>query len=367
MTLHRDLQLVVDWSWKKRADLMNLARGTGKPKGLTHYDPNNQAMRSIYGYICGLAREGVDHNREISDRQMNMFAEVLDRKLTGKLTPLPTYKLQRQNWRVLANLRSFPEPATWIAGFIHVIKPTQAYACRERVYVHLKEKTRANAFSAILKKIWHLDGVLSAKVAAPGAEKTDTVLVYCKDGGTRNEVIKIIAKYRKKNLRYFGSELPLLVAQVGTGVGHAQEPKTTGIGYGSEPPARHFMRPDSETFLAGRKQQSFGTYRAMLVFIALERTMFPEDMPAADTSRQAFNFSAMEANPRHAMRVDETIEQNRQDQAFGVTNMVQKLAFEQEVEEMFRLAGLDPENPQRQGKPLLESPIVPPKIRRRGR
>ncbi|WP_156510621.1 hypothetical protein [Labrenzia sp. OB1] len=306
--------------------------------------PDNRAVREIYGYICGATA-----GKRISERTMTTFSGTLYRKLHNKLEGPIIYWCQTNELKEMKNLADFPEPRDWVGAFIHIQK-IRMPVCTERVYINLKEATRANAFSAILKKVWHLRGVSSAKVAAPGAVKTDTVLVYCENRETRQEVIRIVTKYQEKHLRYFGSELPRLVASAGTGVGH-----------GAEPPNMRPERPNSQRFEAGKtKGQSFNFYRATLIFIALERTQFPEEM-SQDFSRTGFNFSGCQnANRRHGMHLDIAGDQKKK--VASVMNMGQKMEFEQRVEEIFRLAGLDAEHPETQGAPILSAPPAPPPL-----
>ncbi|MEO9525922.1 hypothetical protein [Roseibium sp.] len=321
---------------------MRKARATGRPKGQTHLARGNPAVKEIYGYICGAAK-----GTAVSERTMTRFSQTLYRKLHNKLAGRIRYLCQTDDVKEMRDLSNFPAPREWVGAFIHFQKRPMP-VCTERVYVNLKEPTRANAFSAILKKVWHLPGVSSAKVAAPGAVKTDTVLVYCDSRETRQEVIRIITRYRKKNLRYFGSELPKLVASAGTGIGH-----------GAEPPDIHPERPNSQRFEAGDTDgQSFNYYRATLIFIALERTQFPEEMPQ-DFSRAGVNLTGFQnANRRHGMHLDIAWQQKKQVNA--VRNMGQKMEFEQRVEEIFRLAGLDAAHPETQGDPILNAPPPPP-------
>ncbi|WP_421982254.1 T3SS effector HopA1 family protein [Roseibium sp.] len=340
MALHRDLKIVADWAWLKRADLMRKALATGRPKGHTHLSRNNRAVSEIYGYICGATAR----NRP-SRRTMESFSETLSRKLHNKLHGA-RYLCQTNGWTEMANLNDFPEWTDWVGAFIHFMTPNKV-ACRERVYLNLKEETRDRAFSAILKKIWHLPGLYSAKVAAPGSKKTDTVVIYCDTRETREEVVKIVRKYQKKKVGHFGSQLPKMVASDGLGIGH-----------GAEPPDMHPVRPTSDRFEAGHTDgQSFGFYRATLIFIALERTQFPENMDQ-DCRRAGVNLSRFQnANPRHGMQLD--IEGEQRKQVNAVRQMAQKMEFERRVEEVFRLAGLNAEQPETQGDPIL-SALPPP-------
>ncbi|WP_305986414.1 T3SS effector HopA1 family protein [Roseibium sp. MMSF_3544] len=334
MGLHRDLQTVVDWAWLRRADLMRDALATGQPKGLTHLDRGNRAVNEIYGYICGAtARNPPD------ERTMQKFSETLRRKLRNQLTGAE-YQCQTNVMKRMRSLDNFPEWRGWVGAFIHFITPYNVM-CRERVYLNLKEQTRANAFAAILKKIWHLPGLYSAKVAAPGSRKTDTAVIYCDTRETREEVVKIVKKYQKRYARYFDTQLPKLVASDGKGIGH-----------GAEPPDMHPERRDSQSFARGHTDgQSFGYYRATLIFIALERTQFPENMNH-DCRRAGMDLRRFQnANGRHGMQLDIEGEQKRKLDA--VAQRAQKAEFEVRVEEVFRLAGLSAEHPETQGAVIV--------------
>lgn len=330
MAMSRALKQVVDEVWRIRADLMLLALGTGRRKGETHIEPGNRAIIRIYNKISGAVT-----GREPGDRDMLEFERTLRRKLIGNYGT-PSFLLQSGDGVDLGKLNRFPAPKDWQGLFIHVIKKKRPKVVRERIYLNLKESHRANAFGAIVKKIWHLSGVDSAKVAAPGAEKVDTVVIYCEDAATRDDVVKIVTKYQKRNQRFFASQLPSLVAQAGF-----------GIGYGAEPPSITPIRRNSRTFEGVNSGQSFSYYRATLIFIALERTQFPEEMEAPDSRRAGIDLRGYnQANPRDGMRLDIGGMQRRQLNA--VQNMGQKMEFERRVEELFRLAGLDPEHPELQ-------------------
>ncbi len=352
MIFHQDLRLAVDFCWKHRDQIMEVARrSTGMPKGQTHmhgavdrhgnFEKSNGGIDMIYRAISGGSKGGAGVP---ADSTMDHFRRILSRKLSRKLAPLQAYFLQTQGFQRLNDLDSFPRPQNWIGAFIHFIK-NDDLNCTERVYVNLKEATRASAFSAILKKIWHVDGLCSAKVMAPGGQKVDTVVIYCDTPETRNEIIRIIVKYQKRKLSYFGSDLPLFVARKGVGVGH-----------GAEPPGIHPERPNSRRFEARPARQSFNMYRASLLFIALERTEFPEDM-TVDTSRMGLDLRPVNAmNRRYGVNLSAIQEQK----ARAVMKRAQKQDFERRVGEIFRLAGLDVRNPEKQGSADIAAPPPPP-------
>lgn len=348
MAMSKELKHVVDAVWRNRMILMRRALETGRRKGETHMVKGNPAVEDIYNYISGAVQ-----GQAVGDTQMREFEATLRRKLVGNYSMFKTRGGEPYFWlqtgekgKNLGQLNRFPEPAQWIGRFIHVIKQKDVDVA-ERVYVNLTERTRANAFGAIVRKVWHLSGVHSAKVAAPGAEKVDTVVIYCKNVSTRNSVIKILVKYQKKNQQHFESKLPSLVATAGLGIGH-----------GAEPPGISPRRPDSQSFEGvASSTQSFSYYRATLIFIALERTQFPEEMPLPDPSRVAIDLRGhARANRRYGMEVDIGAMQRA---PIAAAHMDQKKEFERRVEELFRLAGVDPAHPELQKKEQLTAYITP--------
>ena len=342
MALHRNLKSVVDWVWLNRIGLLEQARKTGLPLGRMHYDPHNVAVNSIYGYICGIVQ-----GKKVENRDMVMFGRTLCRKLQNKLPTPVEYWLQRNGISRLNSLNDFPEPETWVSAFIHFIKPNR-YTCMERVYLNLREATRATAFSDILKLIWHLDGVMCAKVAAPGRNKADTALVYCSNRDARDEVLSIVSTYQKRHLKYFGSQLPKLVAT-----------ERMGIGYGSEPPIIRPRRPNSQRFEAVHSDtQSFNTYRATLIFIALERTLRAAGEAPPDPRRAGIDLR-VKPNTNQRRNLDAMWERHV-NKVNAVHAMGQKQDFERRVEEIFRLAGIDPQHPELQNDPILSAPPPPP-------
>ncbi|POF32354.1 hypothetical protein [Roseibium marinum] len=185
--------------------------------------------------------------------------------MDAKLTPKPELMLQGSlRWVELDKLSLLRNRGDMKGGFVHFNKPYGG-SCLERVYINLNESLRGRTFGGILLKIWELDGVLTAKVAVSGREAVDSVVVYCRNAATRDEVLRKVKKYQRHRLDRFGSALPKMVAQTGK----------PGIGFGAEPPRRQPFRPNSQTFNgANDVMQSFGLYRSSLIFIALERTFF---------------------------------------------------------------------------------------------
>ena len=233
--------------------------------------------------------------------------------------PPPTVKRQDANGfetTDFATLSASNDPLRYRGNFIHFRHPQRRAACSHRVYINLREATRALAFAAVLGKIWDIAGVRGAKVAVPGFQRADTALVYCTGTESQGRVVDALKDVHKNsNGNCFGRSLPKLVEHV---------PGMHGVGKATEPPHLHLMwegEGEEAMFVGIETGQSFGTYRAALIFTALERTEFPEDR---------------RGNMRHGVREsnDET-----------------KGAFKRLVKQYFEKAGLSVTNPAQQGPP----------------
>ncbi|TYC63989.1 hypothetical protein FMN50_01945 [Rhodobacterales bacterium] len=328
MALHRDLQNVVDWAWRARRSIINASRDreSGKYK--------------IYGHLCGV----VSRNGGCSDAELAHFARQLRTLLlqksfvSSKWTGKATFKLQTGVFRELGNLDAIPT-TEWKGAFIHVYR-NKRMSCRERVYLNLSETFRATAFAWIVRRIWDVDGLKSAKVAAPGNSlRRDSALVYCRDANTRNEVIEIVKRYQEQNPQFFKPELPRLVASV-----------AIGIGYGAEPVLAGVQRLEDGGVKIEKKGQSFSLLRAELIYCALEESISPMRSPKVPNAmRTGFRSSDMTMERR---RLAQDPVQGLQAQAVRqyheFSAELEKFSFELNVQKYFRRFGLDPEHPELQ-------------------
>lgn len=284
MAFHRELKEMVDWSWMHRNEIMTaaLADATyqkghthrmmtqGGPEGMTQGEPQvmtksaNAGINMIYRYYGAAGNRGQEQPTSIV---IENFLRELSRRLNTKLSREPYVILQTGGTSVeLGEFNKLMNRTDILGSYIHFNK--KSGICRERVYINLKEETRGTSFGGIMLKIWGISGVLSVKVAAPGSVGADSAVVYCSSSSARKKVISKLKKYQRSKPRHFNGEIPKLVASAGV----------PGVGYGAEPPNKQPMRPDSQTFSAVDASQSFGFYRASLIFIALERTVFPADV-----------------------------------------------------------------------------------------
>ena len=326
MSIHPELNQLLDWTWTNRVPIMVAGLRTGKDKGSTHralrnngngWRAANGGIGMIYDKYTELAaNEQTGGALEAAD--IKRFLEQLS-MAPMMLRPRPRVLRQDANGfetTDFATLSASKDPLRYKGNFIHFRHPQRGAACTHRVYINLREATRGTIFATVLGDIWDIHGVRSAKVAVPGVERADSALVYCtgrEPQGRVVEALKDIHKLCKGNA--FGRSLPKLVEHV---------PGMHGVGKATEPPHLHLMweGEGEETMCVGVETgQSFGMYRAAIIFTALERTEFPEDR---------------RGNMRHGVREsnDET-----------------KGAFKRLVKQYFEKAGLSVTNPAQQGPP----------------
>ena len=326
MSIHPELNSLLDWTWTNRVPIMIAGLKTGNDKGSTHraLRKNGSGWRAVNGGIDMIYQKYTElaaneqNNGAIGAADIQRFLTKLS-VAPMMLRPRPRVVRQDANGfeaTDFATLSACNDPLRYRGNFIHFRHPQQRAACSHRVYINLREATRALAFAAVLGKIWDIDGVRSAKVAVPGIERADTALVYCTGTESQGRVVDALKDvHRNSNGNCFGRSLPKLVEHV---------PGMHGVGKATEPPHLHLMwegEGEEAMFVGIETGQSFGTYRAAIIFTALERTEFPED------------------NKRVRTRVD-----------FQESN-VAKEAFKRRVKQYFEEAGLSVTNPAQQGPP----------------
>ncbi|WP_299472068.1 hypothetical protein [uncultured Roseibium sp.] len=327
MAFHRELREMVDWTWTNRNEIMTAALNNAmQEKGHTHRmmspaEPNapgrtiNLGIDMIYRHYSAAGNRGQEQPTAIV---IENFLRELNRRLNNQLKPEPHVILQTGGaWVELGAFNRLMNRTDIIGSYIHFNKKDGI--CLERVYINLKEENRGTSFGGIMLKIWGISGVLSVKVAAPGSVGADSAVVYCATSSARKKVISKLKKYQRAKPRHFNGELPKLVASAGV----------PGVGYGAEPPSKQPMRPDSQTFSAVDASQSFGMYRASLIFIALERTVFPKEVQF--DPKQGLNFERIVRN--------------------------QKKEFEQRVQTLFERGGLSVKYPHKQKKVKFDTEV----------
>jgi hypothetical protein len=167
--------------------------------------------------------------------------------------------------------RYFPQAFFHFLPYIPPLKPDKRPAdVTQRVYLNLKAQYATKVMEFIVNAIVvGLPGIAEAKICGPAAigERTDVVVIYSKGEVTTNAVLERLAEYQRlenqdRYFQRFVGQTPLMTGQAHllNGVSVAAEPR-----YDPEELPAHIKR------IEGIKgQQSFGSFRARLIYQALQ-------------------------------------------------------------------------------------------------
>jgi HopA1 effector protein family len=157
-----------------------------------------------------------------------------------------------------------------ISSFLHYRQSKDPAV--ERIYLNVKSDSRAEVFAWLLRKIYvggkRIPGITNAKLAGPeDGGRADSILIYLTDDKAVESALAVIAEYQTTcGKGYFQANLPKLTKPIDglQGVSRAQEPPQC------------YIRLGKSGWEAVHKSQSFGGYRASLIFEAL-RTTYKKD------------------------------------------------------------------------------------------
>ncbi len=272
--MHQDLIDVLDEVWARRVEIM--AEAGDIYLGDIAADPDeNDAIWMIYAIYTAAE----DRVAKIPHSTWLPFVESLARlqALTGATAELQSYRKDIDNldqvhrdaqrayktWKRIRtkNQVASIDLAKEAAGdFVHYRK-TSAIACRERIYINAALVHRGEVFKEIVSRIWNVVGFLNAKVDGPlgPQDRRDTIVIYLFDQAAVDEVVLIITDYQRTKAHHFRDAVPVMTAAV---------PGLVGVSRGMEPPGI-FLVQQGANFVGLRYNQSFGFYRASLIFRAL--------------------------------------------------------------------------------------------------
>lgn len=154
--------------------------------------------------------------------------------------------------------------------FFHFLPYNRQVQCTQRVYLNLKAKYATKVMEFIVNSIVvGLPGIYEAKICGPGAvgERTDVVVIYSKGQITTDAVLERLAEYQRlenqdRYFQRFVGQTPLM-----TGQAHL----LNGVSVGAEPTYDPKELPAHIKRIEGiKEQQSFGSFRARLIYQALK-------------------------------------------------------------------------------------------------
>lgn len=193
---------------------------------------------------------------------------------------------------------AFEEGEKTAVAFLHYRKKAQAVTT-ERIYLNIKRERRATVFDRIIGDLYtgpnENTGISNAKLAGPiDRGRADTVVIYLDSSAAVQKALARI-KYWQVNMGYschFNASVPKLTTP---------EANLVGVATAQEPPSI-YIRKEGGDFKTYQLNQSYGFYRASLIFEALYQS------------------------------------HNKTEQAFATS-----------VQEHFRKGGIDPDKPALQG------------------
>lgn len=283
--MHADLTEVLRIVWEKRVALM--AEAPQIPTGKLAVDPTgNEAIWLIYDIYTN----AIERTEKIPHSLWLPFVEQLAQlqALTGATAELQGARMNINNmaevhrdavrayktWKKIRSRRQIDaiNMAKAAAGdFVHY-RRDGSISCRERIYLNTELVHRGSVFREITSRIWNVVGFLNAKVDGPlgGQDRRDTIVIYLLDEAAVDEVVLILTDYQRANAHKFRNAVPIMTTPVG---------RLRGVSRGMEPPGV-FVVDAGTRFVALPYNQSFGFYRASLIFRALR--------DAGTTDEQAF-------------------------------------------------------------------------------
>ncbi|MEM9224414.1 MAG: hypothetical protein AAGB11_18720 [Pseudomonadota bacterium] len=175
-----------------------------------------------------------------------------------------------------------------------------------RLYANIHKHGRLKTFLNLSHRLWNVNDFLCGKVAGPAAKRADTAVFYFKSKAGLDNGVQAITNYARGIPERFGQDRPKLTMPV---------PGLLGFGIGTQPPKIQIMRQAHNDFVAFGCSQSFGTYRAHVIFMALENSTI------------SMNYSPLQA--------------------------AYCSAFKKRAKNYLTVAGIDPDHPWRQGAPRI--------------
>jgi len=321
--MHKDLEDWITQVWKDKQRIFSLSPAGHSGRGIYLFR-KNPAVMAIYKMYNSMEQEE-NSVQAVEGTTVESFIDELDSlEKTAGLEPTVQHSsdFYKLNKGELAGIKSKPVTKKDKSGqhempiskqvighaFVH-FSISRAKATVHRIYINVKTAHAGEVFRSLVTDLAKDPHMASAKVAGPLCRKrSDTIVMYLNDTPGREQVIETIRKYYDKNKNKFEYSTPKLTTPV---------KDMPGVATAMEPP--HLSLVSSGGKYYGQKaSQSFGTYRAQLIFMALDRTK--------------------------SSRPDQS-----DDDRFD--------AFKHRVGKYFQQAGIDPDRPAEQSEPKAYLPL----------
>lgn len=276
--MHRDLEAWLDQVWAARTRIMEKSPTGHTGRGI-HLGDGNPAIWEVY-HMYNASDAGAESSADVS--QVAGFIDELD-ALEKNVQRGATVQLGNDFVSLargqLANVKVSPVSATTTRGkkpvmigldmvghsFVHFRKASHDVETKHRIYLNVTRAHLGSAFKTIATDIWSDGSLTTAKVSGPlGATRADSIVIYLSVDANRGDVLKKIRAYYDRHASHFGRATPKLTVPVDG---------MPGVALAMEPPSLTLIRSGGG-YYGERVGQSFGFYRASLIFMALDRTHF---------------------------------------------------------------------------------------------
>jgi hypothetical protein len=275
--MHRDLEAWLDQVWAARGRIIELSPTGHSGRGI-HLGDANPAIWEVYK-IYNASDAGGEASADVS--QVAGFIDELD-NLEKNVRRGAVLQIGKEIVRLgrgqLASIKVSPLAAVTSGGksvvirvetvgdsFVHFRKAPHDIETKHRIYLNVNRANLGCAFRTLATDIWDERSLTSAKVSGPlGASRADSVVIYLSDDGSQENVLRRIRAYYERNRSHFGRATPKLTAPV---------EGMPGVALAMEPPSLTLVRSGGQ-YYGEPVAQSFGFYRASLIFMALDRTHF---------------------------------------------------------------------------------------------
>lgn len=296
--MHAELEKWLDEVWTARDRLLAASKDQGfrKGRGASAGMSKNEGAGLVYDMYNARDVSTIASSDESHLEAMRTELDKLERAInTPPEVQGRDFEKMNLGWMATVDVDELSDE------FFHyrVSKANSVY----RIYVNAVASARGLVFRSILADYggWKVPNLQNAKVSSPDdGGRLDTIVLYLGSPAATKSMLECIAAYHSKAPSNFAGALPKLVEPASVGSN-----KLHGVGTTMEPPSFRLVSTGGKLYKR-RVGQSFGAFRAELIFMALERTRLVVS---------------------------------------GQSESDRKGAFKRRVEKYFRHVGIDPDRP----------------------
>jgi HopA1 effector protein family len=297
--MHADLDAWLKQVWRDRDRIVYLSP-TGHTGRGVHLGEQNPAIWAVYDMYN--TAEGESHDSHVGSGGLSTVATFIDdldqlerKKKAAAIVQVGNSFVPLHRGE-LASVRRRPLKRETTSGttvsldlqqigksFVHFAAPHDV-TTKHRVYLNVRHPHRGEVFRRLVVAIWDVKGLASAKVSGPlDRSRADSVVVYLSDEAGRADALRRMRPVYDRHRNHFGAATPKLTVPI---------EGMPGVSTGMEPPSLGLVRSGGK-YYGQKTRQSFGFYRASLIFMALDRTHFVWEGQSDAEREEAFRRRAV--------------------------------------------------------------------------